>query len=84
MDLPNAKQKALQNIVNDLKAIDNVSAIVLGGSYATGNATATSDVDIGIYYFTDKPFDIGKIKSVAKNTQSMSLPLPAFMNGAPG
>ena len=66
MDLPNGKQEALQNIVNDLKAIDNVSAIVLGGSYATGNATATSDVDIGIYYFNDKLFDIENIRHVAK------------------
>src|SRR5690349_2533544 len=66
MNLPHAKQETLNNIVNDLKAIDNVSAIVLGGSYATGNATNASDIDIGIYYFNDKPFDIGIIKRVAE------------------
>jgi len=66
MNLPHAKQQTLKNIVNNLKAIDNISAIVLGGSYATGDATETSDIDIGIYYFNDKPFDIGSIKSVAE------------------
>src|SRR5678815_1702481 len=66
MNLPNTKQETLNNVVNDLKAVDNVLAIVLGGSYATGNATDASDTDIGIYYFKDKPFDIGSIKSVAE------------------
>ena len=66
MNLPHGKQQTLNNIVNNLKAIDNVSAIVLGGSYATGDATETSDIEIGIYYFNDKPFDIGSIKSVAE------------------
>ena len=66
MNLPPIKQETLNHIVNDLKSIDNVIAIVLGGSYATGNATDTSDIDIGIYYFDDKPFDIETIKSVAE------------------
>jgi len=30
--------------------IDRVKAIVLGGSYATGMASDSSDLDIGIYY----------------------------------
>jgi hypothetical protein len=66
MNLPPTKRKTLNDIVNNLKSIDNVIAIVLGGSYATGNATDTSDIDIGIYYFNDNPFDIGSIKSVAE------------------
>jgi hypothetical protein len=66
MTLPNEKQETLNNIVTDLKRTNNVVAIVLGGSYSTGNATGTSDMDIGIYYFEKMPFSIDDIKSIAK------------------
>ncbi|HEU5165049.1 MAG TPA: nucleotidyltransferase domain-containing protein [Chitinophagaceae bacterium] len=66
MILPNDKQDILDNATNDLKNIANVRAIVLGGSYATGTATDTSDLDIGIYYFDKEPFAIENIRSIAK------------------
>lgn len=44
------KQELLKSIVEDLQKIDGVVAIVLGGSYAEGLATPSSDMDIGIYY----------------------------------
>src|SRR3954452_11463874 len=66
MALPKEKQEILDNITADLKRIANVRAIVLGGSYATGNATDTSDVDIGIYYFGKESFDIQDIQSIAQ------------------
>ena len=64
--LPKEKNKTINSIVADLKQIDNVAAVVLGGSYATGNATETSDVDLGIYYSEKKPFNINDIKSISK------------------
>jgi predicted nucleotidyltransferase len=64
--IPNDKQKLLDNITEELKLIDGVKAIVLGGSYAIGLATEKSDLDIGIYYSEQNPFDIEKIKDVAK------------------
>nr|WP_068888871.1 nucleotidyltransferase domain-containing protein [Pedobacter panaciterrae] len=66
MNLPTDKQKTFDNIVTDLKNIDNVMAIVLGGSFATGKATEKSDLDIGIYYKGKEPFRIDAIKSVAE------------------
>jgi len=66
MRLPKEKQDTLDSIINELKTIANIKAIVLGGSYATGTATDTSDLDIGIYYSDKEPFDIEAIKSVAK------------------
>jgi hypothetical protein len=66
MTLPKDKQDILGNITNDLKTIANVRAIVLGGSYATGTATDTSDLDIGIYYLDKEPFEIEEIRSIAK------------------
>ncbi|MFN8376169.1 MAG: nucleotidyltransferase domain-containing protein [Anaerolineae bacterium] len=42
---------ALAQIVADrLSQIDGVLAVVLGGSYARGDAHANSDIDLGIYY----------------------------------
>ena len=47
MNLLKLKEELLNRIVNDLKETSNVIAVVLGGSHATGEATATSDLDIG-------------------------------------
>jgi len=66
MKLSKEKRVTLNNIVKDLKTIDNIVAIVLGGSYATGTATQTSDLDIGIYYFDKEPFNINDIRAIAK------------------
>src|SRR4051812_48894539 len=65
MNLPKHKQNLLGNVIGELKRIAGVKAIVLGGSYATGMATDNSDLDIGIYYSDQSPFDLEKIKKVA-------------------
>src|SRR4030095_5862114 len=64
--LPIEKEKTLQNIVYDLQRIDNIVAIVLGGSYATNSASENSDLDIGIYYSERNPFKIEEIRSIAR------------------
>jgi hypothetical protein len=74
MTLPKEKQDILDNIIADLKTIANVKAIVLGGSYATGTASDTSDLDLGIYYFDKDPFDIEDIKSIAQKYASNDSP----------
>jgi predicted nucleotidyltransferase len=68
--IPSNKQKLLDNITEELKLIDGVKAIVLGGSYALGSA----DLDIGIYYSEQNPFDIEKIKDVANKLAYNSQP----------
>lgn len=42
--------KMLDRIVDALKGIPGVAAVVLGGSIATGTDTDASDVDVGVYY----------------------------------
>ena len=64
--IPETKKKILDNIVNDLKSVDSTAAIVLGGSYCIGRANENSDLDIGIYYHQASPFDIERIKHIAK------------------
>lgn len=66
MTLSKEKEQTLNDIVADLKQASNVVAIVLGGSYATGKASKTSDLDIGIYYSEKNPFYIEDIRSIAK------------------
>lgn len=66
MKLPAEKQKLLNDITSALRQVDGVKAIVLGGSYATGMATESSDLDIGIYYSELNPFDIEMVRALAK------------------
>ncbi|TGM65861.1 DUF4037 domain-containing protein [Leptospira meyeri] len=65
MKIPENKKETLNKILYDLKSIENISAIVLGGSFSTEMANENSDLDIGIYYYETSPFDIEKIKYVA-------------------
>lgn len=59
------KKQLLDGFVESLSGIEQVRAIVLGGSYATGSATAASDLDIGVYYREKCPLPVEAIKSVA-------------------
>jgi hypothetical protein len=66
ISIPPQKQKTLDSIIADLQQVSNVSAIVLGGSYATGRANAESDLDLGIYYHESHPFEIEDIQKIAQ------------------
>jgi hypothetical protein len=65
--LPEEKRRFLEQLVDQLRQIAGVSAVVLGGSYASGTHHEASDVDIGVYYSEGKPFSIARIRSVAEN-----------------
>ncbi|MBV6717401.1 nucleotidyltransferase domain-containing protein [Paenibacillus chitinolyticus] len=58
-------QDTISNIVDSLKQIDGVSTLVLGGSRARGAESPNSDIDIGIYYDSDKGLDISGLRRVA-------------------
>lgn len=66
MEIPTAKHFVLNSIINDLKSIDHIAAIALGGSRATAEAVEDSDVDLGIYYYEASPFSIDAIREVVK------------------
>ena len=53
-----------KKIVEALRDIKGVRAVVLGGSHATGTQSESSDIDIGVYY--DAPPDIGALCAAAK------------------
>jgi predicted nucleotidyltransferase len=58
-------ESLLERIVDNVRQVDGVKAIVLGGSRARGTFTSTSDVDLGIYYHPDSPLDLKELGKVA-------------------
>ncbi|MFN8380776.1 MAG: nucleotidyltransferase domain-containing protein [Anaerolineales bacterium] len=65
--LPEQKQLLLEQLVDQLSKVRGVSAIVLGGSYASGMHHKTSDMDIGLYYSPSAPFSIADIQRIAES-----------------
>ncbi len=68
--LPAALSPAYRALISDLvqalSAVEGVVAVVLGGSFAEGTQTATSDIDVGLYYREQSPFAIEDIRRVAE------------------
>lgn len=55
----------LQQIVDHLKDVQGLKAVVLGGSYATGSQRPDSDIDLGLYYYEQQSLDIESIRRIA-------------------
>lgn len=58
-------QALIQGIVQPLQQVDGLVAIVLGGSRARGTHTATSDIDLGLYYDPTKPPELATLRQIA-------------------
>lgn len=67
LKIPDTKAALLERLLADLCAVPGIGAIVLGGSYARGTQTETSDLDIGLYYSEAAPFAIEEIRRVARS-----------------
>lgn len=69
MDLhvPPAKRELLEILLSQLRQVENLVAVVLGGSYASRTQHAESDLDIGLYYFEDRPFSIAAVRQIAES-----------------
>ncbi len=63
--LPPEKQQVIGGLLQKLTRIPGIQAVVLGGSYAQGTPSPTSDVDLGLYYAEQTPFRIDAIRAVA-------------------
>ncbi len=57
----------LPTIVERLRNLQGVQAVVLGGSRGRGVAKPDSDYDIGIYFESPDTFDIAALNAVAKD-----------------
>lgn len=54
----------VQTIAKELRACPFLKGVVLGGSRATGCATESSDIDIGLYY--EGAIDYGQLNAIAQ------------------
>jgi predicted nucleotidyltransferase len=63
--IENSISTLITNIVNRLKTVEGVQAVVLGGSRAGGTHIATSDIDLGIYYDPSTPMDLAALSKIA-------------------
>lgn len=57
--------KLIQTMVDEIKTVSGVKAIVLGGSRARGTYTPSSDIDLGIYYDPNQPMDLTALGKIA-------------------
>lgn len=56
--LTKAQANLIDLLVERLRRVDGIAAIVLGGSHASGHASPASDLDVGLYYHPTAPIDI--------------------------
>ena len=55
------------DVARRIGAVGGVSAVVLGGSRARGDADKRSDVDLGIYYHPARPPDVRALRALARD-----------------
>ena len=63
--LPADKANMLRDLTAQLAQVDGIVAIVLGGSYASGDHHAGSDLDVGLYYAEARPFAVDAVRAIA-------------------
>lgn len=76
-------ESVIKKAVCTFAGVRGVESIVLGGSRATGNAGAGSDIDIGIYYDA-RSFDSEELRKRAAELDGMNRPDAATEPGAWG
>ena len=54
-------------LIEGLKEVGGIQAVVLGGSRARGTHTPESDVDLGLYYRRAEPLDVRQLGQLAEN-----------------
>jgi hypothetical protein len=64
--LPPEKLRLLKGLLESLSRVHHMQAVVLGGSYASGNQHSQSDLDIGLYYSEAEPFPLEAIRAIAE------------------
>ena len=55
----------IQDIVDEIKNVSGVKAIVLGGSRARGTGHSSSEIDLGIYYDSHFSLNLTELAKVA-------------------
>ena len=72
----------LQQLVDQLKPVHGLRAIVLGGSYASGSQRPDSDIDIGLYYDEQRPLNTVHVRSIASILNDTPTPTVTELGGS--
>ncbi|MHB8384509.1 MAG: nucleotidyltransferase domain-containing protein [Candidatus Binataceae bacterium] len=67
-------EKTLNRVAARVAAVVGIEAIVLGGSRARGTADAHSDIDLGLYYDSGRPFRIAELDRAARSLDDRGAP----------
>lgn len=68
--IPVEKARTLTEVVDRLRTVPNIVAVVLGGSHASGLARPDSDIDIGLYYRETSPFSVDQVRTIAESLRA--------------
>lgn len=71
----------LQQLVDHLKPVQGLKAMVLGGSHASGTQRPDSDIDIGLYYHEGQPLDIDQLRAIASSLNDTPQPTVTELGG---
>jgi hypothetical protein len=74
-------RELIEGIVDRLKTVDGLRAVVLGGSLASGAQHAGSDIDLGIYYNADRLLNTQQVKSIAGELNDLPDPVVTDLGG---
>lgn len=79
----------LGRVASRVARVSGIRAIVLGGSRARGTADAHSDIDLGLYYNSRRPFQIADLERAARElddrgTRGLVTPFGAWGPGVNG
>jgi hypothetical protein len=80
-ELSAAQASLVESLAARLAAIPGVAAVVLGGSFARGFATQSSDVDLGLFYRDAAPFAIERIRALAAEVNDGPAPVVTELFG---
>lgn len=68
-------------LLNEVKKIKGIKALVLGGSQATNSARPDSDFDFGLFYADDSPPDIPSLRRLADTWNDFPKPVVTEIGG---
>ena len=74
-------ERLLQQLVDVLKPVHGLRAIVLGGSYASDSQRPDSDIDIGLYYYKEQLLDVEHIRTIATQLNDIPDPVVTDLGG---
>ena len=79
--LPADRRAVVEAVVDALRRVPGVAAVVLGGSWARGTARTESDVDLGLYYREAAPFALSALREAMLRFDASAAPTPLYAWG---